>query len=490
MSATPVIPADLTKEIRALLPLWVGCVTIVWSGGLAAPFWFRTGFLAYLLGSAALGALSIGHEYTNRTLPLLLSAPISRQRMFAVKASVLIPMLVILATIAIVRLPAAPAGRELKDTALVGTLALLSSAFLAPWLTMVCRNVIAGAVFTLSIPAVLLIGSELAAMWVYGLALVDTPTAVQFRMHVLWSEMTVVAAVGAVASWRTFARLEPLEGSQSELRLPRWLRRDVRAPSAASQPSQPIACLLRKELHLQKMVFVVSPLYICGWAATVGIHRLVRTDIEDPLLILTVVHGLVVALLSGSLASAEERHFGVHESQMLMPVSSTRQWVIKGAVVYGVCVSLAMTLPVVLVLVSPINETIRANAPYMIVILVAATVSLYVSSLSSSGVKALLLSGPATICLGVGMQLIGDAVFWFGRETGALTSRRDPLDLLPAGALAMLVLAVVVLLLRFGLTNHRSTDRSASRIWRQILWMSAATALGFVMLAVMFGGRL
>ena len=81
-------------------------------------------------------------------------------------------------------------------------------------------------------------------------------------------------------------------------------------------------------------------------------------------------------------------------------------------------------------------------------------------------------------------------MFWFGRETGALTSRRDPLDLLPAGALAMLVLAVVVLLLRFGLTNHRSTDRSASRIWRQILWMSAATALGFVMLAVMFGGRL
>src|SRR6185295_10870564 len=85
MSASRLIPPDLAKEIRALLPLWLGCVVLVWAGGLGDSFWFRVGFIAYLVGSAALGALSVGQEYTNGTLPMLLSLPISRRRMFAMK---------------------------------------------------------------------------------------------------------------------------------------------------------------------------------------------------------------------------------------------------------------------------------------------------------------------------------------------------------------------------------------------------------------------
>ena len=103
MSSGQLIPADLSKEFRALLPLWVGCVVMAWAGGMSDPFLFRAGFIAYLLGSAALGALSMGHEYTNRTLPLLLTAPISRPRIFAVKAAVLLPMLITLGAIALIR---------------------------------------------------------------------------------------------------------------------------------------------------------------------------------------------------------------------------------------------------------------------------------------------------------------------------------------------------------------------------------------------------
>ena len=62
MSPRRLVPADLLKEIRALLPLWVGCVVVVWMGGYGEPILFRAGFLTYLLGSVALGALSIGHQ--------------------------------------------------------------------------------------------------------------------------------------------------------------------------------------------------------------------------------------------------------------------------------------------------------------------------------------------------------------------------------------------------------------------------------------------
>ena len=56
--------------------------------------------LAYVLGSVALGALSIGHEYTNRTLTLLLSLPADRRRLYLVKLGVLIPMLLTLGALA------------------------------------------------------------------------------------------------------------------------------------------------------------------------------------------------------------------------------------------------------------------------------------------------------------------------------------------------------------------------------------------------------
>ena len=56
--------------------------------------------LAYVLGSVALGALSMGHEYTGRTLTLLLSLPAHRRRLYLVKLGVLIAMLVTLGALA------------------------------------------------------------------------------------------------------------------------------------------------------------------------------------------------------------------------------------------------------------------------------------------------------------------------------------------------------------------------------------------------------
>ena len=214
MSPRRLVPADLLKEIRALLPLWVGCVVVVWMGGYGEPILFRAGFLTYLLGSVALGALSIGHEYTNRTLPLLLSSPVSRRRIFAIKASVLLPMLLTLAATAMTRLPVHTAGREMKDTTIVSVLTLLSSAFWAPWLTMKTRNVIAGAIFALSVPAALLVGSEFVAIALYGLGQIDKQIPQQFRMEILWGGMLMLCAVGAISSWRTFMSLEAIEGSR------------------------------------------------------------------------------------------------------------------------------------------------------------------------------------------------------------------------------------------------------------------------------------
>jgi len=472
MSASRLIPPDLAKEIRALLPLWLGCVVLVWAGGLGDSFWFRVGFIAYLVGSAALGALSVGHEYTNGTLPMLLSLPISRRRMFAMKAAVLTLMLVLLASMAMARLPVTPLGRDLKDTALVGTLSFLSSLFLAPSLTMACRNVIAGAVFSLCLPASLMVGSELLAFVVTGQ--VDSPAFQSFKMRVLWNSMAVLSAFGAVASWRTFMKLETTDTQRSEFRHSRFIGRAT-SPAAArerSRPGHPVWNLVRKELHLQQLTFAVSGLFICGWIAALLIRRLTGPrDIEDGLLILTVVHGVVVALLSGSLASAEERHLGVLESQVLLPVSMMRQWMLKAGVVIGLCVLLAMVLPAALIWISEGASFVRINMPFAIIVMLAG-VGLYVSSVSNSGVKALLIAGPAALSLVVLTPLLRDFVLWFAR----LVNIRPKGDVFGPGPTALIAMMVFTLLIGFGLTNHRSSDRSAIVIWRQILWLSGSVA--------------
>ncbi len=474
MTITGVIPADLAKEIRALLPLWLACLATVWIGGLGDPFLFRAGFLAYLLGSAALGALSIGHEYTNRTLSLLLSFPVSR-RLFVTKACVLLPMLAILAVVAVVRLPVAPAGRELRDTLLVGALSMLGSVFLAPWLTIVSRNVIAGALFSLSLPAALLVGSELVTIAVYGVAGLDAPMGHRFRMEFLWASMLILSAIGAVSSWRGFIRLETIEGSPREFR---WLALRARAGStvaALETPRRihPVRTLVRKELSLQQLTFVISALYSCAWIAALMVGRLTSVrDVDDGLMLLTMVHGAIVALLAGSLASAEERHLGVLQSQVLMPMSMLWQWTIKAGVVIGLCVMLAMGLPAALTLASYGASYVHLNVPFAMVVILLAGVALYVSSVCNTSVKALVASGPAALTIFVLIRLLGDFVPWLGRLVGVVPVG-DPLG---PWILALIGAIVFLFLVGFGFRNHQSSDTSSLRIWRQVLWLSGSVS--------------
>src|SRR5688572_20547112 len=87
------------KELRALLPWWGAVVVAIFACGQAGRLntmslgdlqavW-SAGLLAFVAGSVALGAMSIGHEYTYRTLPALLAQPISRARLLGTKLAVL-----------------------------------------------------------------------------------------------------------------------------------------------------------------------------------------------------------------------------------------------------------------------------------------------------------------------------------------------------------------------------------------------------------------
>src|SRR5205085_12651221 len=109
MMLARIMPWVVAKEVRALLPVWAGSVAsllgLIYVDAGPKVINHHNGIeninprllLVYLGTSLALGAFSVGHEYSARTLAALLTQPASRARTFLVKQSVLAVMLLSLA---------------------------------------------------------------------------------------------------------------------------------------------------------------------------------------------------------------------------------------------------------------------------------------------------------------------------------------------------------------------------------------------------------
>jgi hypothetical protein len=123
----------------------------------------------------------------------------------------------------------------------------------------------------------------------------------------------------------------------------------------------------------------------------------------------TGLHGFVVALFAGALASAEERGLGTLEWQALLPYPVWRAWAVKVATMFGLVLVLALGLPVLLSFAGPVAGEWRAapvvrmswgiNGVHWFFLWGAAlvAVSLYVSSLCTSALRALLVSFPVVV---------------------------------------------------------------------------------------------
>ena len=457
MSAGPRLSRLAAKDVRALAPIWIVCLAAMAASVTLNLTPFRGfGVVLFFFGLAALGALSFGHEYQHGTMALLLSLPAPRTRLFLVKAAVLAPMLLTVAAVATLIVFPDVHSDEL-DRPWLAWRAALYVLCVAPWLTMVFRSAIAGAVFTLSLPGTAVTLAQPIYFLAYGRL---APGEVV--LEVMWRSSLALSAIGAVASWRTFARLEAIDGKGSPLGLPQWLR----WPDAASAPGptigHPIWLLVKKELRLQEMAFVVAGLYVIGWIAAVWLQPVFQhsREIFD---VLSFFYAMLIALLVGSVASAEERQLGTLDWQLLLPVGSVTQWAVKAGVVLGLALLFGLGLPALLV-TSKDFGWMGLRLAYGIVALAIA--GLYVSSTCRSGLWSMLMALSAVLgtmwwltYLRLRLSVRLDRIFYVGlvRFDNAL----EP-------AMATVFLA---LLLSFAFANHRSADRASRRLWLQALWL-------------------
>ena len=128
----------------------------------------------------------------------------------------------------------------------------------------------------------------------------------------------------------------------------------------------------------------------------------------------------------------------------------------KAGVTLGLALLLAIGLPMLFAIDGP-----QLNPVYIGMIVVLATGSLYASSLCSSGLRTLTVSGPAILLV---FLPLGRFIRPFD---AVLMSRLD----------ALLLAGLLGLSLRFAFENHRSAERNFRRVGRQVLLMATGLAL-------------
>lgn len=457
----------VTKELRALLPLWASSLVAMslhllrHNGELEA-----IAMLGYVFGAVVVGAHAIGHEYSYRTLGTLLTQPVDRRRVLLTKLTVTGALLVLLFAAAwplmFVRMTPRP------DMAVL-LLPLAGGLFVAPWLTMVARNQLAGAVFTVGIAGLVFVAGEFASGDRFG----GTAAAEAARLAIVARVLLVFAVVAAVLGWRKFMRLEAIEGDATDFHLPR-----LRAAEDGRDTSA-VSLLIRKELRLQQMSFVLAGAYVIIWGLLlIRGYGATGDDAQKFAMVfgpVTLIYFWGLSLLIGSLASAEERQFGVHESQLLLPISTRVQWLIKAGVAIAVAVLLAVVIPTALIqIASRLSLVLSRELPplHMIVLIVTAVTScgLFVSSVSTSGIRAIMMGFPFIVAATwlvtyVEWAIMRSSVSFFTRSAYQIGVER----------LADIITAVVfiALLLWFGGENHRSSERSV----RRIAWQIGAVAV-------------
>ena len=323
--------ARLWKEGRALFPYWAAamlvsllCVTMTGAPGL----WI----LLAVLGESVLGAVGFGHEYAHGTMPMLLSQPLSRRRVWYEKMGVLGAALFSVAAANVI-VPFFTI-QNLIHVPPAGVLVILGFPVIVlltgPALTLLLKNTLAAALFAPLLPIAL--GWIL---WLLATLLISDPTAEISSDEALLTYFVAPVGIYAAAMYLVgcyrFAGLESRESQPRDLewswfKLPAlWAGRRVEHSRIS-----PWVALINKEFHLQKLNFVLALILVATCLSLAGYRRL-HSEGFDPFVYWSpfLLYWLIAPITIGAISIAEEKQLGMLEWQLTLPPARWKQWAIK-----------------------------------------------------------------------------------------------------------------------------------------------------------------
>jgi hypothetical protein len=451
LGANAVFGQRLAKELRLLWLPFTG------AAGAACVFcamvWLERGpdrmFLPMLgvptalafFGCVLLMAVApVGSEFQHRTLGLLLSQPSNRGRLWRDKLAapalglLVLAMFVGVAALSVEAQQARPSlGIAFTQEAEVRTMFSWAVLFAvtglctAPFWTLSARSIIGGMAFTwIGQFFVLLIMNYIAEKTGLQEGLALGIGAISYSATFLW------------LGWRKFASMEVREGyalagpaAEGLGEKPQgwgWLQRLKRLWASGTQalwldrllrcsPASSAGNLFRKELRLQKPVYLLAALFFAAWVLVFGLCLLQPTKGYHNLFpAMLALYTPLVMMLAGSLSISEETSLGVAGWHLSLPVSARRQWWFKLGASTAAGAAAAWILPAVLwvlsgILVKPMAIPEQLVQPVLVLAAISSllfVLSFWAVALLGNTVRAILMAIVAVLvlfyCLAAGVS--------------------------------------------------------------------------------------
>ncbi len=289
-------------------------------------------------GTSLLATLPLGTEFQYNTLATRFAQPIDRSALWREKFLVSI---VAVAPVAVVYCTAIHLRFE-RDFSLMAIAWIVVAVAGAIPFTLIARSTIGGMVMSTFATCVV------------------TFTYSYYEKHgevpptILWMTTIILSAYVVIILWlgrRMMLGYQATDGMQAGESFVPGARLVPRAVSEwfRCRPRQPIANLIRREFRLLRVLWPMSLLYAVAWVFLVLFHQL-PNDHPDSLHIftfgMTVILGVIIAVLAGTLSLGEEKTWGTHQWHMTLPVSVSTQWIVKLGVALFTSVTVAGVLPI------------------------------------------------------------------------------------------------------------------------------------------------
>jgi len=351
----------LKKEFQSLFWPWVMAALI---GAIPLLSWllpsaqfeqnFRSVYVlsgaGFVLGIALLATMPFGEEFSLRTMPMLLSHPVSRRQIWTDKIKI-----TLLLTITIALLNTAGylpflglAQEELK----LGVAFLVFTVSSGAFFTLFTRSTIGGTVlclFTQALALVLMYAFTQKDYYRVGYWNPQTQT----ETYILYGSL-LFSPVFLFLGWKLFARLQ--YASTADFELPASVQtmagKRLLAFILRIKPTSPLFNLTTKELAFYKPVLVMGLLFSLLWIGIAILHTIYPHKwhlLSETLNGFTVIYVPLVLLICGCVSLGEEKSLGLHASNLTLPVSWKTQWLLKLSIAVLMGLIFGMLLPVSLV---------------------------------------------------------------------------------------------------------------------------------------------
>jgi ABC-type transport system involved in multi-copper enzyme maturation permease subunit len=338
------------KEIRLLLPSFIVAVLLAMVQGITRPYDFYIASLLFF-GLTIMALTTIGRESSLNTFSLLMSQPAERTRIWQTKLSVLAVAFLIVFVVWFVAFGIAffnssvDAGAAENSYNLFITICLIGTATFTGglWTTLLLRQIAGAFWLTLLVPAVL------AGFTAGFLAANHSDNTV---IAVLCVVLGIYSVGGFLFARWLFFRAQDVGWSGGVISIPEWKLFGARSESAVSTRSRkPIFALFKKELQLHQVTLMGAAGLLVLHAGTIILrtyHHFANDSAGEVLTMIFWLLWLVMPVVIGALAVAEERRLGVMDGQLCLPVSRRVQFAIKAFLTLFLAILLGGVMPVLL----------------------------------------------------------------------------------------------------------------------------------------------